>query len=158
MDEYCKLLNKIAEQEEKLKFSSFNSINALELGLQLIELGKKQSKPIAIDIRVNGHQLFHYSFDMTSIDNDQWILRKARVVERFGRSSLYMGTKLKIEGKTVEEKYNISSSEFAFYGGSFPINLKDTGTIGAITVSGLKQTEDHDLVVEGITLFTNRKE
>lgn len=153
MDKYIKQLNKISDQEEKLIFATFNSKVALDLGMILIDLGRKQVRPISIDITLNGHQLFHYSFDKTSIDNDQWIIKKARVVQRFSKSSLYMGTKLKIEDKTIEEKYKILSNEYAFYGGSFPINIKDTGTIGAITISGLTQEQDHELVVEGITKY-----
>ncbi|MFZ5968382.1 MAG: heme-degrading domain-containing protein [Bacillota bacterium] len=150
MDENQKLLSKIKEQEEYLRFTAFDNRMALELGLILIELGKKQKKPITIDITKNGQQVFHYAFDGTSPDNDQWIIRKSNVVTRFHTSSLFMGTKLKIEGKTIEEKYHISSMAFAPYGGAFPLYIKNVGVVGTVTVSGLKQVEDHELVVEAI--------
>ena len=36
------------------------------------------------------------------------------------------------------------------HGGGFPITLAGTGCIGAVTVSGLPQREDHSLVVEAL--------
>lgn len=143
-------LKDIEKQEQDLKFTKFDNNIALKLGLMLIEKGKKLTKPITIDVNKNGHQLFHYSFEGTSPDNDEWVRKKNNVVNRFYRSSLYIGLKLKLANKSIEEKYLISSKEYAPYGGSFPIIIKNTGIIGTITVSGLSQEEDHNLVVETI--------
>jgi len=143
-------LKDIEKQEEDLKFTKFDNNIALDLGLMLIEKGKKLDKAITIDITKNGHQLFHYSIEGSSPDNDEWVKRKNNVVNRFYRSSLYIGLKLKLANKSIEEKYLISSKEYAPYGGAFPITIENTGVIGAITVSGLSQEEDHNLVVETI--------
>jgi len=56
----------------------------------------------------------------TASDNGEWIRRKNNVVNRFGHSSYYMGIYLKNAGQTMEEKYLISSHDYAAHGGAFP--------------------------------------
>jgi Uncharacterized conserved protein len=146
-------LKEIEKQEKELQFTKFNNSIALDLGLMLVENGKKLNKPISIDITKNSHQLFHYSFEGSSPDNDEWMKRKNNVVNRFYRSSLYVGLKLKIANKSIEEKYLLSPLEYAPYGGAFPIIVENVGVIGTITVSGLSQEEDHNLVTETIGEF-----
>jgi uncharacterized protein (UPF0303 family) len=75
------------------------------------------------------------------------------VVNRFGHSSFYMGISLKSKGQTIEEKYLIPSSEFAAHGGAFPLIIRGVGVVGTITVSGLPQEEDHELVVTTLRKF-----
>lgn len=154
MKDYKKVLETIAEQENRLVFSEFTSETALRIGLIIIENAKKDNKKITVNIEKNGHQLFHYSFDGTSPDNDQWVARKNRVVNRFFQSSLYIQTLLKYEEKSIEEKFHISSLEYCPYGGAFPITIKDVGVVGTITVSGLTEEEDHDMVVRAIESAT----
>lgn len=146
-------LDEILEQEKTLQFTSFSSETAWDLGSLFVEKSRNEKLAITIDIRRNGHQLFHYSFEGTSPDNDDWVRRKINLVNRFGHSSLYIGTDLKDSGQTIEEKYLVSESEFAPHGGCFPILLKGTGPIGTITVSGLAQEEDHRVVTEVIGTY-----
>ncbi|MCX7709517.1 MAG: heme-degrading domain-containing protein [Clostridia bacterium] len=150
MENYDDLLKEFEQQERELQFTEFTSVTALKIGLSLIEKARKGNKIITIDITRNGHQLFHYSFDGTSPDNDQWVIRKSRVANRFNKSSLHVGTLLLKAGKTIEEKYLVSSMEYAPHGGSFPIFVRSVGVVGTITVSGLPQKEDHDMVVAAI--------
>lgn len=157
MDDYEELLKVITKQEEKLQFDSFNNEDALQLGMLIVNNAKKHSKAITVDISRNSHQLFHYSFEGTSSDNDQWIIRKSRVVDRFNRSSLYVGTRLKHLGMTIENKYSISSMEYSPVGGAFPLKIKGTGVVGTITISGLSQEEDHNMVVDGIKEYLKLK-
>jgi uncharacterized protein (UPF0303 family) len=147
MNEQEKLIQELEKQEKELQFSEFTSVTALEIGLQCIEKIKREKKAVTIDITRNGHQLFHYAFEGTSPDNDQWIIRKNRVVNRFNKSSLHVGTRLLESGKSIEEAYMLSSLEYAPHGGAFPIIIKNVGIVGTITVSGLPQKEDHALVV-----------
>lgn len=153
MSEYDSLLKELENEEAELQFTSFGNETALDLGLLAIEIAKAGGLAVTINIERDGHQLFHYSFAGTSPDNDQWVIRKNRVVHRFHRSSLYIGTKLKKIGKTLEEKYLISSNEYAPHGGAFPIIIRGTGVIGTITVSGLTQEEDHMLVVQTLRKY-----
>lgn len=140
----------LLQEETELQFSSFTSEDALKIGNLLINKAKKISAIITIDITRHGHQLFHYSFDGTSPDNDEWVKRKIRVVNRFGHSSFFIGQKLKSENTTIEKASLLKESEYGPHGGSFPIIIKNVGPVGTITVSGLAQEEDHKLVIEAI--------
>lgn len=147
------LLNDLLRQEAELPFRRFPNDAALELGLALLQGAGEFSKPVTIDITRNGQQLFHYAMPGTSRDNDEWIRRKNNVVNRFGHSSYYIGTTLKVADKTMEEKYLLSSHEFAAHGGAFPLIIRDVGVVGTITVSGLPQRDDHELVVTTLRHF-----
>ncbi len=153
MDDYSQLLGELRQQEQELQFTTFSNETALQLGLALLEAARSASKPVAIDIARHGLQLFHYAMEGTAVDNGEWIRRKNNVVNRFGHSSYFVGISLKSAGQTIEEKYLISSQEYAAHGGAFPIILRETGVIGTITVSGLPQEEDHKLVTGTIRAF-----
>jgi uncharacterized protein (UPF0303 family) len=144
------ILETLLKQEEELQFNSFSSEDAWKLGQIFVAKGKAGNLSITIDICVNNHQLFHYSFQGTSADNDQWVKRKTNLVNRMGHSSFYIGQLLKKSGKSFQENFFISEDDFAPHGGCFPIILKDTGAVGTITVSGLAQEDDHQLVVDVI--------
>ncbi len=150
MTEYDSLLKELEEQETELQFDRFTNEAALEVGLLIVEAARAGHHTVTIDIERSGQQLFHYAFAGTSPDNDQWIVRKNRVVNRFHHSSLYVATRLKKIGKTFEEKYYLSSVDYAPHGGAFPIILAGTGVVGTVTVSGLTQEEDHALVVQAL--------
>jgi uncharacterized protein (UPF0303 family) len=153
MEDYKKMLKELKKQEEMLQFTEFTNETALQIGMRLIEKAKAANFSITIDITRSGHQLFHYAFEGTTPDNDAWIIRKNRVVNRFHTSSLYIGTKLKFEEKTIEEKYHISPLEYCPYGGAFPIIIKKAGVVGTISSSGISQITEHNLIVEVIKEF-----
>lgn len=156
MEDYEKMLIDLKKQEEMLQFTEFTSETALQIGMRLIEKAKEENYSITIDITRSGHQLFHYAFEGTSPDNDAWIIRKNRVVNRFHASSLYVGTKLKLEKKSIEEKYHISSMEYCPYGGAFPIIIKNVGVVGTISSSGIRQVTEHNLIVEVLKEFLEK--
>jgi uncharacterized protein (UPF0303 family) len=106
--------------------------------------------PVAIDITRHGHQLFHAALPGSSPDNDRWIERKARVVDRFGHSSLYMRTLCAGDGSTLEEKFLLDGRVYAAHGGAFPLLVRGVGPIGTVVVSGLPQVEDHRMVVAAV--------
>ncbi len=147
MNLYEQELVELEQQEEEIQFNSFSNETALRIGLMLHEAAKKMGKSVTIDISRHGQCLFHFAMPGTTIDNAEWIRRKNNVVQRFGKSSYHVGTKLRIQGKTLEEKYGISRSEYADHGGAFPLIIKGVGVVGTVTVSGLPQKEDHELVV-----------
>jgi uncharacterized protein (UPF0303 family) len=147
-------MNEILEQlrfeEQQLQFTHFNEDTAWEIGCLLVEYAIQNNLPITIDIQRGEQQLFHASRPGTSADNDEWVKRKIRLVNRFGHSSFFIGQLLNSEGTSIEEMFLLPESKFAPHGGCFPIIIKDTGVVGTITVSGLPQEEDHKVVVEAI--------
>jgi uncharacterized protein (UPF0303 family) len=151
------LLRKLEAELETLSFPSFNFDDALAIGLDLVETARRKALPIAIDVTVNRQQLFHAALPGSSPDNDQWVLRKSRVAARFFKSSLAVATDLRIKGKTIEDVWGLPSAEYAPSGGSVPVLVKGAGVIGTITVSGLPDVEDHEMVVAAIHRRLERK-
>jgi uncharacterized protein (UPF0303 family) len=149
-DPMNEILDRLLQEEQQLQFSAFNEDTAWQIGSWLVEYAIKNELPVTIDIRRGEQQLFHASRPGTSADNDEWVKRKVRLVNRFGHSSFYLGQQMKCEGKRIEEKFLLPESEYAAHGGCFPVLLKGTGMVGTITVSGLAQEEDHKLVVQAI--------
>ncbi|NRD79491.1 heme-degrading domain-containing protein [Bacillus sp. BRMEA1] len=146
-------MEKIKKQEEHLLFKRFTNENALEIGLYIVESAKKINKPVAINILKNGQTIFHYAMDGTAPDQDEWIKRKSNVVLRHHHSSYYMRLYNELKNRSYFEFYSVSPYEFALHGGAFPINVEGTGVIGVITVSGLAQEEDHELIIEALMKF-----
>lgn len=157
MEDYDQLLSELKRQEDELQFGEFTNDTALALGLRFVEAARKDNKAVTIDISRNGQQLFHYAFTGTSADNDAWVKRKNNVVNRFGHSSYYMGTHHRARGTTFEEKSLLDPAEYAAHGGAFPIIIKNVGVVGTVTVSGLPQVEDHEMVVRVLREFLNQR-
>lgn len=137
-------------QEARLVLSHFTYDDAWALGSLLVELSRERGAPVAIDIRRGGQQLFHCALPGSSADNDAWIDRKRRVVERYGASSFLVGTRFRAKGSTFEDSSRLDPDLYAAHGGSFPITVRGAGVVGTVTVSGLPQEEDHAMVVEAL--------
>jgi uncharacterized protein (UPF0303 family) len=157
MNDYQEPLKELRQQEEDVQFTSFSNDMALQVGLALREEVRARGKAVTIDITRNGQRLFHFAMPGTASDNGEWIRRKNNVVNRFGHSSYYMGIHLKNAGQTMEEKYLISSHDYAAHGGAFPLIIRGVGAVGTITVSGLPQQEDHEVVITTLKKFVTDK-
>ena len=152
-------LTVLATQEKELVFSQFEFDDAWALGLILRELAVARKHALVVDIRRFGepHQpLFFTALSGTTPDNTRWVQRKSNTVARFHRSSYGVGLSLRHTGTTLSEKHSLSDADYAAHGGSFPIRVSGAGVIGAVTVSGLPQREDHNLVVEALCLALHR--
>ncbi|MFB7503304.1 heme-degrading domain-containing protein [Streptomyces broussonetiae] len=140
-------------QERALVFRRFTHDDAWALGSLLVGLARARQAPVAIDIHRAGQQLFHAALPGSTPDNDAWIARKRRVVERYGASSYLVGTRFRAKGTTFEDSSRLDPDTYAAHGGSFPIRVEDVGVVGAVTVSGLPQLQDHRFVVAALEQF-----
>ncbi|MFF8470098.1 heme-degrading domain-containing protein [Streptomyces griseus] len=146
-------LSELIDQERRLTLPRFSHDDALALGGLLVELAREGRAPVAIDIRRGAQQLFHAALPGSSADNDAWIDRKRRVVERYAESSYLVGARFRAKGTTFEESSRLDPDTYAAHGGSFPVAVEGAGVIGTVTVSGLPQAEDHAMVVEALERF-----
>ncbi len=152
-DELQRLIASIEEQERRLVFTRFDNTDAWRLGSAMVGAATLRGLAIAIDIRRNGHQLFHAALPGTTADNDAWIERKVRTVNRYEASSFLVGRRLALRGAELDADAGVEPRLYAAHGGCFPIRVRDLGVVGTITVSGLPQADDHAFVVEMIDAF-----
>jgi uncharacterized protein (UPF0303 family) len=147
------LIAEVERQERDLRFATFTNDDAWELGCLLVRLATERGLPVTVDVRRGTQQLFHAARPGTTADNDSWVARKVRVVERFGTSSYLQGLRARARGTTFAEAHDLPLQEYAAHGGAFPVHVEGVGVVGAVTVSGLPQADDHALVVEAVRTF-----
>jgi uncharacterized protein (UPF0303 family) len=147
----------IVVQESTLTLPGFTPDFAWQIGTTLRDLAIARNLPLVIDVRRFGspHQpLFYCALDGTSPDNARWVERKVNVVARFHKSSYHVGRLLELSGLSFFDRYGLPAEDYATHGGGFPLNVKGTGIVGSVTVSGLPQRDDHNLVVEALCSLT----
>jgi uncharacterized protein (UPF0303 family) len=143
-------LQSIAAQEKALVFAQFDADRAWQLGAFLREVAKARGLALAIDVRTFGQPLFFCALDGATPDNVEWARRKGNVVAQFRRSSYAVGLRLQQSGATLADKHGLAVTDYASHGGAFPLTVAGAGVIGSVTVSGLPQRADHELVVEAL--------
>ena len=157
MMELSRDIEVIAVQERELVLPEFDENIAWQLGLRLRELAASRLLPVVIDVRRFGQPLFYSALSGSIPDNAEWARRKGNVVARFHRSSYAIGLVLQQTNTTLAAKYDLPPAEYAAHGGSFPLRVAGAGVIGCVTVSGLPQRADHELVVEALCGLLGRE-
>ncbi|PPQ69197.1 hypothetical protein CVT26_003637 [Gymnopilus dilepis] len=154
----------LAKEPQTLVFQSFTADSAWILGGILRQLSLEHPQPVAIRItHANGQVLFStYTRPGTNPDSESWIARKTASVFRWGTSTLHLGQKLREKGHKgdrLSETMVIDDSKYACHGGGFPIKVQGVeGVVAVAVISGLAQTEDHAIVVEGIKKYLREVE
>ena len=151
-----RVLTELLAEQESLQFTRFGFDEAYAIGQDLVEHARRERLAVTVDVMVSGQQLFHAALPGTAPDNDQWVIRKNRVVGRFFRSSYYIAKQLEAKGQTIEAVYGVPSADFAPFGGAVPITVRGTGVVGTVTVSGLPHQDDHRMVVEAMRRYLER--
>jgi uncharacterized protein (UPF0303 family) len=141
-------LELLAMQESELLLPQFDEEIAWEIGMRIRELAVSRNLHVVIEVRRTGQLLFYSALKGTTPDNAEWVRRKSNSVARFHRSSYAIG--LGLRESTLAEKFELSAADYAAHGGSFPLRVSGAGFVGSVTVSGLPQRADHELVVEAL--------
>jgi uncharacterized protein (UPF0303 family) len=143
-------LDRIDEQQRRLRFSSFDEDTAWRLGSDLRRRAADMDAAVTIEIRLGGETVFLHAMRGTSPANADWARRKRNVVELLHQPSYAVGLVAARDGESVLEVMGLPDRDVASHGGSFPIVVDGVGCVGVVTVSGLPQRDDHELVVEAL--------
>jgi uncharacterized protein (UPF0303 family) len=149
-------LKVITHQEAILQFTQFDPSTAWAIGLKLKELCEANKVAVTIEIRLNRKTVFFYAMPGTTPINADWARRKRNTVELLHQSSYAVGLSLKQEQDSLELKMGLTARDFATHGGSFPIRVQGIGCVGVATISGLPQREDHNYVVNVLSVWLNK--
>ena len=144
------LIERVEGEVAELQLPRFSKDDALALGLQLVEMGKQSNLPIAIDITKGDQVLFHVALEGATPDNEGWVRAKQRTAARYEEPSLLVGLRGRLGGGRIEDNAWFDQSTYAAHGGAFPVYVRGVGAVAVVTVSGLPQMEDHDLVVQAL--------
>ena len=143
-------LERIAQQERELALPRLDAQTAWELGSRLRTMAAERKLCVVIDVRRFGQPLFYAAMDGTSPDNVEWVRRKSNVVARFHHSSYVAGLREKLKNQSLTDSQALPVADYATHGGSFPLRVAGAGIVGSVTVSGLPQRADHELVIEAL--------
>ena len=141
---------RVSRQEEQLQFDRFDLATAWTVGSAIRALAESRNQHVAIDIELNGHPLFFSAMPGTTPDNIDWIRRKKNVVNRFKRSSYAIALDMQQQKTTLLDRLALPVRDYVSAGGCFPLKIRGTGMVGTITVSGLPDRSDHELIVEAL--------
>lgn len=142
---------KIARQEEILRWATFTRQQALQLGLCIAELAeKKYKKGAAIRIIEDNTVIFEYKMETTNPENDWWMGKKLAVSLQTGTSSL----RAYVEGKTGLRKpfWETRPENYAACGGCFPVIMESGEIFARVLVSGMAHEEDHQIIADAMAV------
>lgn len=141
---------RIIEQEQGLVFPAFDEHAAFAIGTGIRERAVRESLALVADIRLWDRPLFYCAMPGTTAENPNWVRRKVNAVQRLHKSTYRMVLEAGGERRLFPDHLDMPPTDFVMAGGSFPIRVRDAGVIGAVTVSGLPERNDHEVVVGAI--------
>ena len=157
MGDNWKISSKDLLNEERLMILPFiNLKTALEIGEIASSLGLLRNLPIAVEVRLGDWTIYHASLPGSTVENQWWIDRKARVVLLKHHSTMYERVSAQERGVDWHKENNLLDETHAIHGGGLPLITKNEGFVGVLLISGLPQVEDHLLGVEVLTEFLAR--
>lgn len=138
---------RLIEQDRLLQLPRLDAGLAWTLGCQLRDTALARGLAVTIEIRIGAETVFFHAMHGTAPANADWARRKRNVVELLDLASYRVGRELLLEGSSLEAKMGLPTRDHAPHGGSLPLRVAGT-RLGTVTVSGLPQRDDHNLVVE----------
>ena len=147
----------LLKEEGALLLSEINVRKLLEVGEIAKSLGLERGLPIAVEVRLGDWTIYHASLPGSTVENQWWIDRKARVVLLKHHSTMYERVSAQERGVDWHKENNLLDETHAIHGGGLPLITKSDGFVGVLLISGLPQVDDHLLGVEVLTEFLARK-
>ncbi|KAF2205801.1 hypothetical protein GQ43DRAFT_210051 [Delitschia confertaspora ATCC 74209] len=157
-------LDELSREERSFTFAHFTCEHAWVIGNILRNALRTVEAPALIHISLSNSMVLFHSPSLPGLmpDNEIWVARKRETVLRWGHSSWYMHNKFGGDEGKFREKYGLGMEEggkYAIHGGAYPIFVKGVeGVVGVIVVSGLKQEQDHQIVVKAISEYRDLRD
>ena len=147
----------LLREEYRLKLPDLSVASALEIGEIAKSFGVMRDLPIAVEVRIGDWIIYHASLPGSTVENQGWIDRKARVVMLKQHSTLFERVSAQERGVDWFAENNLTDATHAIHGGGLPLITQGDGFVGVLLISGLPQVEDHLLGVKVLTEFLARK-
>lgn len=147
-------LDLVKAHEQILVPDTWNVSAAVELGQLCLERAKTDDLPILIMIRHLGQTVFVSALPGSSLVNENWAMRKIRLVELFNKGSMLVRLEHEAGGESVYLKHSISEEKYGAVGGAIALR-NSSGVVGVLVVSGLDQFSDHMFCIDALVEFLN---
>jgi uncharacterized protein (UPF0303 family) len=147
----------LLKEEQLLTLPKLDVAEALEIGQIAASFGTEQGLPIAVEVRLGDWIIYHASLPGSTVENQGWIDRKARVVMLKQHSTLFERVSAQERGIDWHKENNLLDETHAIHGGGLPLITEGDGFVGALLISGLPHVEDHLFGVKVLTEFLARK-
>jgi uncharacterized protein (UPF0303 family) len=147
----------LLQEELLLTLPALDVADAVEIGEIAKSFGVMRGLPIAVEVRLGDWIIYHASLPGSTVENQWWIDRKARVVLLKHHSTIYERVSAEERGVDWHKENDLLDETHAIHGGGLPLITKNEGFVGVLLISGLPQVEDHLLGVEVLTEFLARK-
>jgi uncharacterized protein (UPF0303 family) len=146
----------LVDEARALQLSRFTTADAIALGTLAVDRGSARGLGIVIMVRHTARTVFQAALPGSVADSDEWVIRKARTVERFGISTLAQFVRAQERGRDFHASHFLSPSEYAAYGGGIPVEVASVGVVGGFYASGLPHLDDHEFLVTVLAEFRDR--
>ncbi|HET8726512.1 MAG TPA: heme-degrading domain-containing protein [Alphaproteobacteria bacterium] len=144
-------LARVIAQEQGLVFGSFDEETAFAIGSAVRQRAAAEQLSLVVDVRLWDRPLFYCAMPGTTADNPEWVRRKTNTVRRLHRSSYRVMLEQQDGARIFPPHRALDPADHAIAGGCFPIRVKGVaGPIGAVTISGLHERDDHMVAVTAI--------
>jgi uncharacterized protein (UPF0303 family) len=147
----------LLQEELLLTLPKLDVADALEIGQIATSFGADQGLPIAVEVRLGDWIIYHAALPGSTVENQSWIDRKARVVMLKQHSTLFERVSAQERGVDWFMENNLTDATHAIHGGGLPLITQGDGFVGVLLISGLPQIDDHLLGVKVLTEFLARK-
>jgi uncharacterized protein (UPF0303 family) len=147
----------LVQEAEALILSSLTQSQAIEIGEIGFAKARARALPIIVEVRMGQWTVFKVALTGSTIDNDSWVARKARVVVATGKSTIFERVSAEERGVDWYVETGLSEELHAIHGGGLALNVAGVGLVGILLISGLPQVEDHLFGVEVITEYLARQ-
>jgi uncharacterized protein (UPF0303 family) len=146
-------LEQLQRQESLHLATELTAGLAHQIGARAQDIGNAAAHPIAIAVRLCGRTVFQVGLEGSTPLNDEWLMKKIRVVEVFHQSTLLVRAEHEARGRDFHAIHGGDPGFWSPAGGGVPIRNPSGTVVGAMAVSGLTQIEDHDLCREVLRAF-----